>query len=155
MLHYSLLNFGPVQDHTRLKDLILNLNKCLHSTVYCVDSSPGPQYHVDAKFTRFGKDGTPAYSMLGRMKAQRKFPLMYQKPIFSFSAYFFNKCSVSDFELLSVMAVWLLENEHLYTNQLFLTLLDIQSAAATENSDPISALCHMGLTVSVILVSPL
>lgn len=53
------------------------------------------------------------------------------------------------------MAVWLLENEHLYTNQLFLTLLDIQSAAATENSDPISALYHMGLTVHVILVSPL
>ncbi len=40
--------------------------------VYCVDSSPGPQYHVDAKITRFGRDGTPAYSMLGRMKAQSK-----------------------------------------------------------------------------------
>lgn len=36
--------------------------------VYCVDSSPGPKYHVDAKITRFGKDGTPSYSMLGRMK---------------------------------------------------------------------------------------
>lgn len=43
--------------------------------VYCVDSSPGPQYHIDAKITRFGRDGTPAYSMLGRMKAESKFQL--------------------------------------------------------------------------------
>lgn len=41
--------------------------------VYCVDSSPGPQYHIDAKITRFGRDGTPAYSILGRVKAQSKF----------------------------------------------------------------------------------
>lgn len=40
--------------------------------VYCVDSSPGPKYHIDAKVTRFGRDGTPAYSMLGRMKAESK-----------------------------------------------------------------------------------
>uniref|UniRef100_A0A3B4U0W7 CIMAP1 family member D n=1 Tax=Seriola dumerili TaxID=41447 RepID=A0A3B4U0W7_SERDU len=40
----------------------------ISDNMYCVDSSPGPQYHVDAKITRFGKDGTPAYSMLGRMK---------------------------------------------------------------------------------------
>ncbi len=33
-----------------------------------VDSSPGPRYHVDAKMTRFGRDGTPSYSMLGRKK---------------------------------------------------------------------------------------
>lgn len=33
-----------------------------------VDSSPGPQYHVDGKMTRFGRDGTPSYSMLGRKK---------------------------------------------------------------------------------------
>ena len=36
--------------------------------VYSIDSSPGPQYFVDAKITRFGRDGTPAYSMLGRMR---------------------------------------------------------------------------------------
>lgn len=41
--------------------------------MYCVDSSPGPKYHIDAKITRFGRDGTPAYSMLGRMKAESKF----------------------------------------------------------------------------------
>uniref|UniRef100_A0A8C1HXC6 Outer dense fiber of sperm tails 3-like 2a n=1 Tax=Cyprinus carpio carpio TaxID=630221 RepID=A0A8C1HXC6_CYPCA len=32
------------------------------------NSDPGPQYHVDAKMTRFGRDGTPSYSMLGRKK---------------------------------------------------------------------------------------
>ncbi|KAK3546205.1 hypothetical protein QTP70_025220 [Hemibagrus guttatus] len=32
------------------------------------DSSPGPRYHVDGKITRFGRDGTPSYSMLGRNK---------------------------------------------------------------------------------------
>ncbi|XP_063058111.1 outer dense fiber protein 3-like protein 2b [Engraulis encrasicolus] len=36
--------------------------------LYSIDSSPGPQYFVDAKITRFGRDGTPAYSMLGRMR---------------------------------------------------------------------------------------
>lgn len=40
--------------------------------MYFVDSSPGPLYHIDAKITRFGKDGTAAYSMLGRVKAQSK-----------------------------------------------------------------------------------
>lgn len=49
---------------------------CFLCTVYRVDSSPGPQYHIDAKITRFGKDGTPAYSMLGRMKAQSKLLLL-------------------------------------------------------------------------------
>lgn len=45
--------------------------------VYCVDSSPGPQYHIDAKINRFGKDATLAYSMSGRMKAQSKFFYLY------------------------------------------------------------------------------
>uniref|UniRef100_A0A3Q2Q1U4 CIMAP1 family member D n=1 Tax=Fundulus heteroclitus TaxID=8078 RepID=A0A3Q2Q1U4_FUNHE len=36
----------------------------ISNNMLSVDSSPGPQYHVDAKMTRFGKDGTPAYSML-------------------------------------------------------------------------------------------
>ncbi|XP_037326687.2 outer dense fiber protein 3-like protein 2b [Pungitius pungitius] len=45
----------------------------MSDTMYRVDSSPGPQYHIDAKMTRFGRDGTPAYSMLGRVKAQKLF----------------------------------------------------------------------------------
>ncbi|XP_069042048.1 outer dense fiber protein 3-like protein 2b isoform X3 [Lepisosteus oculatus] len=36
--------------------------------VYSVDSSPGPRYYIDAKLTRFGRDGSPAFSMLGRAR---------------------------------------------------------------------------------------
>ncbi|XP_039620546.1 outer dense fiber protein 3-like protein 2b [Polypterus senegalus] len=38
------------------------------NSMYFVDSSPGPQYYIDAKMTRFGRDGTPAFTMLGRRK---------------------------------------------------------------------------------------
>lgn len=51
----------------------VNKNLFTLPAVYGVDSSPGPKYHIDAKISRFGKDGTPAYSMLGRMKAESKF----------------------------------------------------------------------------------
>ncbi|XP_029938597.1 outer dense fiber protein 3-like protein 2b [Salarias fasciatus] len=44
----------------------------MSDNMYYVDSSPGPKYHIDAKITRFGKDGTPAHSMLGRVKAQKE-----------------------------------------------------------------------------------
>ncbi|XP_067370534.1 outer dense fiber protein 3-like protein 2b [Channa argus] len=44
----------------------------MSDNMYSVDSSPGPQYQVDAKITRFGKDGTPAYSMLGRTKTHKE-----------------------------------------------------------------------------------
>ncbi|KAM6921060.1 outer dense fiber protein 3-like protein 2b [Xenentodon cancila] len=44
----------------------------MDNNMYCVDCSPGPRYQVDAKITRFGKDGTPSYSMLGRMKVQKE-----------------------------------------------------------------------------------
>uniref|UniRef100_H3DDC8 CIMAP1 family member D n=2 Tax=Tetraodon nigroviridis TaxID=99883 RepID=H3DDC8_TETNG len=40
--------------------------------MYCVDCSPGPKYHIDAKMTRFGRDGTPAYSMLGRIQSKKQ-----------------------------------------------------------------------------------
>ena len=32
------------------------------------DCSPGPAHAIDSKFTRFGKDGTPQYSILGRQR---------------------------------------------------------------------------------------
>ncbi|KAM9849117.1 outer dense fiber protein 3-like protein 2b [Aulostomus maculatus] len=44
----------------------------MSDNMYCVDSSPGPQYHIDAKMTRFGRDGTPAFSILGRMKEPKE-----------------------------------------------------------------------------------
>ena len=34
------------------------------------DSSPGPGYMVHPSITRYGKDGTPCYSILGRAKEQ-------------------------------------------------------------------------------------
>ncbi|KAJ8277262.1 hypothetical protein GJAV_G00073270 [Gymnothorax javanicus] len=37
-----------------------------------IHSNPGPQYYIDARITRFGRDGTPAYSMLGREKRSVK-----------------------------------------------------------------------------------
>ncbi|XP_035509615.1 outer dense fiber protein 3-like protein 2b [Morone saxatilis] len=49
----------------------------MSDNMYCIDSSPGPRYHIDAKITRFGRDGTPAYSMLGRMKAEKE---LFQTP---------------------------------------------------------------------------
>ncbi|KAM9831168.1 outer dense fiber protein 3-like protein 2b [Neosynchiropus ocellatus] len=44
----------------------------MSDNIFGVDSSPGPRYHVQAKMTRFGKDGTPAYSMLGRIKPRNE-----------------------------------------------------------------------------------
>ncbi|XP_062888295.1 protein CIMAP1D-like isoform X1 [Mobula hypostoma] len=38
------------------------------SLLYHNDCSPGPRYYVDPKITRFGRSGTPSYSMLGRVK---------------------------------------------------------------------------------------
>ncbi|XP_008335040.1 outer dense fiber protein 3-like protein 2b [Cynoglossus semilaevis] len=49
----------------------------MSDSIYSVDCSPGPQYYVDAKITRFGKDGTPAYSMLSRIKRQKD---LFQTP---------------------------------------------------------------------------
>lgn len=40
--------------------------------MHCIDCSPGPKYHIDAKLTRFGRDGTPAYSIHGRMEGRGK-----------------------------------------------------------------------------------
>lgn len=36
--------------------------------VFRNDCSPGPSYMVDKKITRFGVDGTPMYSILGRSR---------------------------------------------------------------------------------------
>ena len=36
--------------------------------VFRKDASPGPGYFVDPAISRFGRDGTPSYSILGRQK---------------------------------------------------------------------------------------
>ncbi|TMS20133.1 Outer dense fiber protein 3-like protein 2 [Larimichthys crocea] len=59
-------------DFTKPTSPAYSFHSRMSDNMYCVDSSPGPQYHIDAKITRFGKDGTPAYSMLGRMKAEKE-----------------------------------------------------------------------------------
>ena len=38
------------------------------ASVFKKESSPGPGYMVHPSITRFGKDGTPKYSILGRQK---------------------------------------------------------------------------------------
>ncbi|CAM4656042.1 unnamed protein product [Leuciscus chuanchicus] len=40
----------------------------MSNNMHSIDCSPGPKYHIDAKLTRFGRDGTPAYSIHGRLE---------------------------------------------------------------------------------------
>ncbi|XP_030629347.1 outer dense fiber protein 3-like protein 2a [Chanos chanos] len=55
-------------DYTKPSSPAYSFHSRMSSNMVSVDSSPGPQYHIDAKMTRFGRDGTPSYSMLGRKK---------------------------------------------------------------------------------------
>uniref|UniRef100_A0A8C9R587 CIMAP1 family member D n=1 Tax=Scleropages formosus TaxID=113540 RepID=A0A8C9R587_SCLFO len=55
-------------DFTKSTSPAYSFHGRMSDKMYSVDSSPGPRYHIDAKITRFGKDGTPAYSILGRTK---------------------------------------------------------------------------------------
>jgi len=45
----------------------------LESSMFKKDSSPGPGYMVHPSITRYGKDGTPMYSILGRAKEHNSF----------------------------------------------------------------------------------
>ncbi|KAI4886277.1 hypothetical protein NFI96_010604 [Prochilodus magdalenae] len=55
-------------DYTKPSSPAYSFHGRMSSNMVSVDSSPGPLYHVDAKITRHGRDGTPSYSMLGRKK---------------------------------------------------------------------------------------
>ncbi|XP_010884684.1 outer dense fiber protein 3-like protein 2a [Esox lucius] len=55
-------------DFTKPSSPAYSFHSRLSSRMVSVDSSPGPRYHVDAKMTRFGRDGTPSFSMLGRAR---------------------------------------------------------------------------------------
>ncbi|XP_051930840.1 outer dense fiber protein 3-like protein 2b isoform X1 [Hippocampus zosterae] len=59
-------------DLTKQTSPAYSFHRRMSDKMYCVDCSPGPQYHVDAKMTHFGRDGTPAYSMLGRTKVKKE-----------------------------------------------------------------------------------
>uniref|UniRef100_W5MEW1 Outer dense fiber of sperm tails 3-like 2a n=2 Tax=Lepisosteus oculatus TaxID=7918 RepID=W5MEW1_LEPOC len=55
-------------DFTRPAGPAYSFHSRMSSVMYSVDSSPGPRYYIDAKLTRFGRDGSPAFSMLGRAR---------------------------------------------------------------------------------------
>ncbi|XP_005999549.1 ciliary microtubule associated protein 1A [Latimeria chalumnae] len=55
-------------DYTRYTSPAFSFRGKLSDIMFFKDSSPGPRYYFDPKMTRFGKDGSPAYSMLGRSK---------------------------------------------------------------------------------------
>ncbi|XP_063075803.1 outer dense fiber protein 3-like protein 2a [Engraulis encrasicolus] len=55
-------------DYTKPCSPAYSFHSRMSSTMVSVDSSPGPQYHIGAKMTRHGRDGTPSFSMLGRNK---------------------------------------------------------------------------------------
>lgn len=48
----------------------------IRSGKFSQDSSPGPVYLPNVKVTRYGKDGTPMYSVYGRVKS----PTIFQPP---------------------------------------------------------------------------
>ncbi|XP_053360387.1 outer dense fiber protein 3-like protein 2a [Clarias gariepinus] len=56
-------------DYTKPSSPAYSFHRRMSSKMLSEDSSPGPRYHVDSKITRFGRDGTPSYSMLGRRKS--------------------------------------------------------------------------------------
>ncbi|XP_036410152.1 outer dense fiber protein 3-like protein 2a [Megalops cyprinoides] len=56
-------------DYTKPTSPAYSFHRRMSSNLYSIDSSPGPQYRIDAKMTRFGRDGTPSYSMLGRARS--------------------------------------------------------------------------------------
>ncbi|XP_071243594.1 outer dense fiber protein 3-like protein 2a isoform X1 [Salvelinus alpinus] len=55
-------------DLTKPSSPAYTFHRRMSSSMVSVDCSPGPQYHIDAKMTRFGRVGTPSYSMLGRAR---------------------------------------------------------------------------------------
>ncbi|MGH0181753.1 UNVERIFIED_CONTAM: hypothetical protein FKN15_024401 [Acipenser sinensis] len=63
------MEVAACRNSTRIKQV--PMSQC--PSLYFVDSSPGPRYYIDAKVTRFGRDGTPAYSMLGRIRDSSAF----------------------------------------------------------------------------------
>ncbi|XP_056613798.1 outer dense fiber protein 3-like protein 2b isoform X3 [Triplophysa dalaica] len=60
-------------DFTKLTSPAYSFHGRTSDNMYSIDINPGPKYHIDAKLTRFGRDGTPAYSIHGRMKNRAGF----------------------------------------------------------------------------------
>uniref|UniRef100_A0A674F3L6 Outer dense fiber of sperm tails 3-like 2a n=1 Tax=Salmo trutta TaxID=8032 RepID=A0A674F3L6_SALTR len=77
--HYALPpTIGYVNhDLTKPSSPAYTFHRRMSSNMVSVDCSPGLQYHIDTKMTRFGHVGTPSYSMLGRA---RRVAELFQTP---------------------------------------------------------------------------
>ncbi|XP_002732801.1 ciliary microtubule associated protein 1A-like [Saccoglossus kowalevskii] len=53
-------------DHTKHMRPAYSFGQRLENSMFRKDCSPGPGYYIDPRVTRGGRDGTPAYSILGR-----------------------------------------------------------------------------------------
>uniref|UniRef100_A0A8C7S5N5 Outer dense fiber of sperm tails 3-like 2a n=1 Tax=Oncorhynchus mykiss TaxID=8022 RepID=A0A8C7S5N5_ONCMY len=79
--HYALPPTIGYVNHDRAKHSspAYTFHRRMSSNMVSVDCSPGPQYHIDAKMTRFGRVGTPSYSMLGRARRATAGPYSPEK----------------------------------------------------------------------------
>ncbi|TRY62328.1 hypothetical protein DNTS_025866 [Danionella cerebrum] len=57
-------------DFTKSTSPAYSFHGKMSNNIHSIDCSPGPKYHIDAKLTRFGRDGTPAYSIHRRMETR-------------------------------------------------------------------------------------
>ncbi|XP_007233327.2 outer dense fiber protein 3-like protein 2b [Astyanax mexicanus] len=64
-------------DFTKATSPAYTFHGKMSENMYNIDSSPGPRYNIDAKVTRFGRDGSPAYSIYGRTPGPKE---MFQTP---------------------------------------------------------------------------
>uniref|UniRef100_A0AAZ3SC05 Uncharacterized protein n=1 Tax=Oncorhynchus tshawytscha TaxID=74940 RepID=A0AAZ3SC05_ONCTS len=83
-------------DRTKHSSPAYTFHRRMSSSMVSVDCSPGPQYHIDAKMTRFGRVGTPSYSMLGRARRATAGPYSPEKAHLRPSSY--TICSLSQTE---------------------------------------------------------
>ncbi|XP_028995950.1 outer dense fiber protein 3-like protein 2a [Betta splendens] len=67
-------------DFTKPSSPAYSFHGRLSSAMVAVDSSPGPRYHVEASVTRFGRMGSPSYSILGRGGRARSKGELFQTP---------------------------------------------------------------------------
>uniref|UniRef100_A0AAZ3S7V6 Uncharacterized protein n=1 Tax=Oncorhynchus tshawytscha TaxID=74940 RepID=A0AAZ3S7V6_ONCTS len=84
-------------DRTKHSSPAYTFHRRMSSSMVSVDCSPGPQYHIDAKMTRFGRVGTPSYSMLGRARRATAGPYSPEKAHLRPSSY--TICSLSRYSL--------------------------------------------------------
>ncbi|KAI8486550.1 PREDICTED: outer dense fiber protein 3-like [Branchiostoma belcheri] len=67
-------NVGYIKhDFTKRMNPSYTLAKRLEDTMFKKDCSPGPGYFIEPRITKHGVDGTPSYSVSGRIKDPRVF----------------------------------------------------------------------------------